>query len=177
MQRLIGEQYLKCSWYGSKQMTRYLKRQRYCFGNGTVSAAALSWQRYCVGSGTVSAENASPGSMQLRGLVAIFPGPQTSRRHPKHPMLRHLLRNLSVIRANQAWCTDVIYILMAHGFIYLVAIMDWHTLHFLSRRLSTIQNSGFCLEALKRPSKNMAPRIPATLIKAISSRVQSGSMN
>ncbi len=83
------------------------------------------------------------------GLVAICPGPQTSRRHPKHPVFPYLLRNLSVTRANQVWCTDVTYIPMAHGFIYLVAIMDWHTRHVLSWRLSTTQDTSFCLEALE----------------------------
>jgi len=125
LMRMIDEQYLKCPWYGSRQMTRYLKRQGYCVGRKRIRRL-----------------------MRQMGLKAICPGPHTSRRHPKHPVFPYLLRNLSVTRANQVWCTDVTFIPLAHGFVYLVAIMDWHTRHVLSWRVSTTQDTSFCLEAL-----------------------------
>ena len=125
LMRLIDEQYLKCPWYGSRQMTRYLKRQGYCVGRKRIRRL-----------------------MRQMGLMAICPGPHTSRRHPDHPVFPYLLRNLSVTQANQVWCTDVTYIPLAHGFVYLVAIMDWHTRHVLSWRVSTTQDTSFCLEAL-----------------------------
>ena len=126
LMRMIDEQYLKCPWYGSRQMTRYLKRQGYCVGRKRIRRL-----------------------MRQMGLMAICPGPHTSRRHPKHPVFPYLLRNLSVTRANQVWCTDVTFIPLAHGFVYLVAIMDWHTRHVLSWRVSTTQDTSFCLEALE----------------------------
>ncbi len=126
LMRMIDEQYLKCPWYGSRQMTRYLKRQGYCVGRKRIRRL-----------------------MRQMGLMAICPGPYTSRRHPKHPVFPYLLRNLSVTRVNQVWCTDVTFIPLAHGFVYLVAIMDWHTRHVLSWRVSTTQDTSFCLEALE----------------------------
>jgi putative transposase len=126
LMRMIDEQYLKCPWYGSRQMTRYLKRQGYCVGRKRIRR----W-------------------MRQMGLTAICPGPHTSCRHPGHPVYPYLLRNLSVTRANQVWCTDVTFIPLAHGFVYLVAIMDWHTRQVLSWRVSTTQDTSFCLEALE----------------------------
>ena len=126
LMRMIDEQYLKCPWYGSRQMTRYLKRQGYCVGRKRIRRL-----------------------MRQMGLTAICPGPHTSCRHPGHPVYPYLLRNLSVTRANQVWCTDVTFIPLAHGFVYLVAIMDWHTRQVLSWRVSTTQDTSFCLEALE----------------------------
>lgn len=126
LMRMIDEQYLKCPWYGSRQMTRYLKRQGYCVGRKRIRRL-----------------------MRQMGLMAICPGPHTSRRHPKHPVYPYLLRNLKVTRANQVWCTDITFIPLAHGFVYLVAIMDWHTRHVFSWRVSTTQDTSFCLEALE----------------------------
>ncbi len=126
LMRMIDEQYLKCPWYGSRQMTRHLKRQGYCVGRKRIRRL-----------------------MRQMGLKAICPGPHTSRRHPKHPVFPYLLRNLSVTRANQVWCSDVTFIPLAHGFVYLVAIMDWHTRRVLSWRVSTTQDTSFCLEALE----------------------------
>jgi putative transposase len=92
---------------------------------------------------------ADPSADAQMGLVALAPGPHTSRRNKSHKVYPYLLRNLAVTQANQVWCTDVTYITMAHGFLYLVAIMDWHTRHVLSWRLSTTQDTNFCLEALE----------------------------
>jgi putative transposase len=125
LMRLIDEQHLNTPWYGSRQMTRFLRRQGYC--------VCRKWIRRL---------------MRKMGLVVLAPGPHTSRRNKSHEIFPYLLRDLAVTRANQVWCTDVTYIPMAHGFLYLVAIMDWHTRHVLSWRLSTTQGTSMCLEAL-----------------------------
>ncbi len=124
--RLIDQQYLDTPWYGSRQMTRHLRRQGYCVGRKRIRRL-----------------------MRNMGLVALVPGPHTSRRNKAHAVFPYLLRNLVVTRANQVWCADVTYIPLAHGFLYLVAIMDWHTRHVLAWRLSTTQDTSFCLEALE----------------------------
>jgi len=126
LMRLIDEQYLNTPWYGSRQMTRHLRKQGYCVGRKRIRRL-----------------------MRKMGLVALAPGPHTSRRNKAHEVYPYLLRDLAITTANQVWCTDVTYIPMAHGFLYLVAIMDWHTRHVLSWRLSTTQDTGMCLEALE----------------------------
>ncbi len=86
--------------------------------------------------------------MRQMGLMAICPG-HTSRRHPDHPVFPYLLRNLSATRANQVWCTDITYIPIKRGFLYLVAIMDWQSRKVLSWRLSNTMDTHFCVEALE----------------------------
>ena len=126
LMRRIDEQYLDTPWYGSRQMTRHLCRQGYSVSRKRIRRL-----------------------MRKMGLVALAPGPHTSRRNKSHDIFPYLLRDLAVTRANQVWCTDVTYMPMAHGFLYLVAIMDWYTRHVLSWRLSTTQDTGMCLEALE----------------------------
>jgi len=87
--------------------------------------------------------------MRLMGIMGKLPGPQTTRRHPGHAIYPNLLRNLAVERPNQVWCTDITYLPMARGTMYLVAIMDWHSRCVLSWRLSNSLDTGFCLEALE----------------------------
>ncbi len=125
LMRIIDEQHLKTPWYGSRQMTRHLRKQGYCVSRKRIRRL-----------------------MRKMGLVALVPGPHTSRRNMAHEVFPYLLRDLAITKPNQVWCTDVTYIPMAHGFLYLVAIMDWHTRHVLSWRLSTTQDTGMCLEAL-----------------------------
>ena len=83
------------------------------------------------------------------GIQATVPGPHTSRKHPAHPIYPYLLRDRVIDAPNQVWCADVTYVPLAHGFAYLVAVMDWYTRHVLSWRLSTTQETDFCLEALE----------------------------
>ena len=118
--RMIDEQHLKTPWYGSRQLARHFRKQGHC-----VSRKRM--QRL----------------MRKMGVVALAPGPNTSRRNRAHEVHPYLLRDLAVTRANQVWCTDITYIPMAHGFLYLVAIMDWHTRHVLSWRLSTTPGYGY----------------------------------
>ena len=87
--------------------------------------------------------------MRLMGLEAVAPKPKTSEPHPEHPVYPYLLRGLTISRANQVWATDITYIPMAHGFAYLVAIIDWYSRRVLSWRLSNTLDTSFCVEALE----------------------------
>ena len=86
--------------------------------------------------------------MRLMGLMAIYRKPRTSQRNPQHTVYPYLLRNKAIERPNQVWAADITYIPMAHGFVYLVAILDWHSRCVLSWRLSTSLDSAFCVDAL-----------------------------
>ncbi|VAW03516.1 Mobile element protein [hydrothermal vent metagenome] len=87
--------------------------------------------------------------MQLMRLVPIYQTPNTSKKHPQHKIYPYLLRDLTIDQPNQVWCVDITYIPMQRGFLYLVAIMDWHSRKILSWRLSNSMEAGFCVEALK----------------------------
>jgi putative transposase len=83
------------------------------------------------------------------GLMPIYQAPKTSAAHPDHKVYPYLLRDLTIDRPNQVWCADITYIPMRRGFLYLVAIMDWHSRKVLSWRLSNTMDVSFCIEALK----------------------------
>ena len=87
--------------------------------------------------------------MRLMGLVAVYQKPKTSIPHPDHRRYPYLLRNLTVTRPNQVWCLDITYIPMQKGFMYLVAIMDWHSRKVLSWMLSNTMDADFCVSALE----------------------------
>lgn len=86
--------------------------------------------------------------MRAMGLWPICPKPKTSLRAPDHKVYPYLLRGLSIERPNQVWATDITYIPMPHGWLYLVAIMDWASRRVLAWRLSNTLDTAFCLEAL-----------------------------
>jgi len=88
--------------------------------------------------------------MRLMGLVSVAPKPGTSKRGIGHKIYPYLLRKLAVARPNQVWCTDITYIRLAQGFVYLVAVMDWHSRKVLSWELSATMDESFCLSALER---------------------------
>ena len=85
---------------------------------------------------------------QLMGLRSLAPQPTTTKAHPDHPKYPYLLRNLSVDRPNHVWCSDITYIPFKKGFLYLVAIMDWHSRKVLTWRVSNTMTSDFCVAAL-----------------------------
>lgn len=87
--------------------------------------------------------------MAKMGIRAIYRKPNTSAAHPKHPVYPYLLKNLTIERANHVWATDITYIPMRRGFVYLVAILDWATRKVLAHRLSTTLTPDFCVEALE----------------------------
>jgi len=86
--------------------------------------------------------------MRKLGLWAVRPKRNTSKRHPEHKVYPYLLRGKTIDQPNQVWAADVTYIPMQHGFLYLVAIIDWATRRVLSWRLSNTLAAGFCVEAL-----------------------------
>ena len=86
--------------------------------------------------------------MRKLGLWAVRPKRNTSKRHPEHKVYPYLLRGKTIDQPNQVWATDITYIPMRQGFLYLVAIIDWATRRVLSWRLSNTLTAGFCVEAL-----------------------------
>lgn len=87
--------------------------------------------------------------MRKMGLRAIYQKRNNSTPHPQHRVYPYLLRDLAIVRPNQVWCSDIIYLPMRRGFLYLVAIMDWHSRRVLSWRLSNTMDVAFCTEALQ----------------------------
>lgn len=93
-------------------------------------------------------ETNRPADLRKMGLEAVYRRPNTSRPHPEHKIFPYLLRDVAITRSNQVWCADVTYIPMRRGFLYLVAIMDWHSRKVLSWQLSNSMEASFCVEAL-----------------------------
>ena len=98
--------------------------------------------------------------MRLMGIRALYPGAKTTRRNLSHKVYPYLLRDLEISKVNQVWCTDITYIPMRKGFLYLVAIMDWYSRKVLSWRLSNSLDTEPCLEVLEEAlSKHGTPDI------------------
>ena len=87
--------------------------------------------------------------MKKMGIEAIYRKPNTSQRHAKHPIYPYLLRNRVIDRANQVWATDITYIPMRRGFVYLCAVIDWYSRRVLAWRLSNTLTTDFCVEAVE----------------------------
>jgi len=87
--------------------------------------------------------------MDKMGIAAIYRKRNTSAPHPKHPVYPYLLKNLTIDRPNHVWATDITYIPMRRGFVYLVAILDWATRKVLAHRVSISMTTDFCVEALE----------------------------
>lgn len=103
----------------------------------------------------LNAEGHSVGRLHVTTLMkrmcieAIYRRPNTSKAAPGHKIYPYLLRNLSITRPNQVWATDITYIPMAKGFVYLIAIVDWFSRRVLSWRLSITMDTAFCVEAVE----------------------------
>ena len=123
---LIDRQYLARPYYGSRRMAAWLATQGHLVNRKRV-------QRL----------------MRLIGLVAIYQRPNTSKAAMAHKVYPYLLGGLAIERINQVWCSDVTYIPMAKGFLYLVVIMDWVSRAVLAWRLSNTLGADFCIEALE----------------------------
>lgn len=126
LMRLIDEEYTRHPFYGSRKLRDYLRRQGYPVNRKRV-------QRL----------------MRIMGLVSVAPKPNTSKRNKKHQIYPYLLRDLGIDRPNQVWCTDITYIRMLGGFVYLVAIMDWYSRKVLSWELSNTMDDNFCVSAFR----------------------------
>ena len=87
--------------------------------------------------------------MRQMGIAAVCPQPGTSRRHRAHPVFPYLLRHRTITRVNEVWAMDITYIPMAHGFVYLAAVMDWASRRVLSWRVSITLDSAFCIAAVE----------------------------
>lgn len=97
--------------------------------------------------------------MRLMGLEAVYPKPRLSVRGAGHKVYPYLLRNVAIERVNQVWSTDITYIPMPNGFMYLTAVLDWHSRYVLSWRLSNTLDGSFCLEALEEALALGCPEI------------------
>lgn len=124
--RLIDEEYTRHPFYGSRQLCSYLCRQGYVVNRKRI-------QRL----------------MRIMGLVSVAPKPNTSKRNKEHKIYPYLLRNLVIDCPNQVWCTDITYIRMQSGFVYLVAIMDWYSRKVLAWEVSNTMEDDFCISALE----------------------------
>ena len=126
LMRLIDEQYLRTPFYGARKMAVVLTRSGHKVGRKRVTRL-----------------------MRVMGIEAIYRKPNLSRRHPQHKIYPYLLRNMEIDRIHQVWSCDITYIPMAHGFMYLVAVIDWHSRVVLSWRMSNTMAPDFCVEALE----------------------------
>ena len=126
LMRLLDEQYMKTPFYGVLRMTEWLKKKL--------------------------KERINPKRVRrlLRkmGLMALYPKPNLSKPAPGHKIYPYLLRGLEITRPNQVWSTDITFIRLSQGFVYLVAIIDWFSRYVLSWGVSVTLESHFCLEAL-----------------------------
>ena len=97
--------------------------------------------------------------MQLSGIQAIYPGPNTSRRNKLHKVHPYLLRDVTITRPNQAWMVDITYLRMDSGFVYLVALIDVHSRYVVGWMISTTLETAFCIDALKAGLATGTPEI------------------
>ena len=133
---LMDRQYLKTPFYGSRKMKAWLLQQGYLVSRKRVRRL-----------------------MRLMGLEAIYRRPNTSKPASGHRIFPYLLKGVEVNRVDQVWAADITYIPMAKGFLYLVAIMDWHSRHVLAWKLSNTMDTSFCVAALEEALGKGRPEI------------------
>jgi putative transposase len=136
LMRLIDEQYTRTPFYGIRRMTAWLRGGGHEVNHKRVARL-----------------------MEAMGLETIYPKPRTSQPSPEHRVYPYLLRGVAIKRPDQVWSTDITYIRMARGFVYLVAILDWYSRYVLAWQTSVSLDPGFCLEALDRALERGRPEI------------------
>ena len=136
LMRLIDEQYLTTPFYGSRRMTAWLQASGHEVNRKRVRRL-----------------------MQVMNLEAIYPKPRTTIAASGHKVFPYLLRNLKITRPNQVWSTDITYVPLQSGFLYLVAVLDWYSRYVISWRLSNSLDADFCLEALEESLAIARPEI------------------
>jgi putative transposase len=136
LMRLIDRQFLETPFYGSRKMAEHLNR----------SGEAVNRKRV-------------QRLMTLMGLEAVHPKPRTSVAAPGAKAYPYLLRDRKLTRIDEVWSSDITYIPMRHGFMYLTAVIDWFSRYVLSWRLSNTLDGGFCLEALDEALAGGKPEI------------------
>jgi putative transposase len=134
--RLLDEQYTRTPFYGVRKMTRWLHELGY--GADVKRVRRL---------------------LRKMGLEAVYPKPRLSQGGAEHRRFPYLLRGVAIERANQVWSTDITYIRLRQGFVYLVAILDWYSRYVLAWELSNTLDASFCVEALKRALERGHPEI------------------
>jgi putative transposase len=125
LMRLLDEQYMKTPCYGVLKMTAYLKQLGYEVNVKRVRRL-----------------------LRLMGLEAVYQKPNTSKANPEHKVYPYLLRGLVIDRCDQVWSTDITYIRLKSGFVYLMAVIDWYSRYVLGWALSTTLEAQFCIETL-----------------------------
>ncbi len=136
LMRLLDEQYMRTPFYGWRRMTVYLQKQGYAIKHKRVRRL-----------------------MQQMGLVAIYPKPRLSQADREHKRYPYLLRGVAIRHPNHVWSTDITYIRMKGGFMYLVAIMDWYSRYVLAWQLSNTLDGTFCVDALHQALQTGKPEI------------------
>jgi putative transposase len=136
LMKLIDHQYMATPFYGARKIAAWLKSECHSVNRKRVRRL-----------------------MQLMGLKAIYRRPRTSTPAPGNKIYPYLLNGMEITRPNQVWCADVTYIPMAHGFLYLVAIMDWYSRYVLAWRLSNSLDADFCVEALEEALRKGRPDV------------------
>jgi putative transposase len=137
LMRLIDEEFLRHPFYGSRKMRDYLNRQGFSVNRKRV-------QRL----------------MRLMGIESVAPKPNTSRPSREHKIYPYLLKKLSITEPDHVWCSDITYIRLANGFVYLTAVMDWASRYVLSWEVSVTMDDDFCVNALKSAlRKHNSPEI------------------
>jgi putative transposase len=136
LMELIDRQYLVTPFYGARKMVAWLKSRGQKVNRKRIRRL-----------------------MQVMGLKAIYRRPKTSKPAPGHLIYPYLLCGMKITRPNQVWATDITYIPMARGFLYLVAIIDWYSRYVLSWRLSNTLDAAFCVEALEEALMKGKPDI------------------
>ena len=136
LMQAMDRQYLETPFYGSRRMRVWLERE-----------------------GMVVSRKRVQRLMRTMGLRAIYRGPRTSRPAPEHRVYPYLLRNVQITQPNQVWAMDITYLPMARGFLYLVAIMDWHSRYVVSWRLSNTLEADFCIEVLQEALDQGQPKV------------------
>ena len=136
LMRLIDEQYLRTPFYGWPKMVAFLRRLGYAINGKRVRRL-----------------------MRLMGIQAIYPRRSSSSPGKGHKRYPYLLRNLPITHVNQVWSADITYVPLLRGFIYLVAVIDWHSRYVLAWQLSNTLDGGFCLDALRQALVKGRPKI------------------
>jgi putative transposase len=136
LMRLLDEQYTCTPYYGVRRMTAWLQSQGYRVNHTRVARL-----------------------LRTMGLETIYPRPRLSQPHPLHRVYPSLLRGVPITRANHVWSTDITYIRLHGGFIYLVAVLDWCSRYVLSWAVSITMDVGCCLEALEQALGVAQPEI------------------
>lgn len=132
----LDTQYTKAPFYGSRRMTEWLKREGHSVNRKRVRRL-----------------------MRIMGIEAIYPKRRTSLTDEEHKIFPYLLRGVTIARPNQVWATDITYIRMQRGFVYLVAILDWHSRYVLAWELSNTLDRAFCITALEAALSRATPEI------------------